>query len=495
MQESLQIYNSLTKTKEKFKPLNPPFVGMYICGPTVYGNAHIGHARSYITFDTVFRYLNHLQYKVSYVRNITDIGHLERDLDEGNDKIQQQAKVEEISPMEVAQKYTNNFRKNMAQLNILPPTIEPYASGHIPEQISMIEKILEHGLAYIANGSVYFNVQAYNQIHQYGKLSGQLINEIRPGTRSLTNQAEKRNAADFALWKKATPTHIMHWNSPWSIGFPGWHIECSAIATKYLGQQFDIHGGGMDLLFPHHECEIAQSQASFKTELATYWMHSNLITVNGAKMGKSLGNAITLNELFTGDHTALDQPYSPMSLRFFILQGHYRGILSISRDGLKAAQQGYRKLMNGWKLLSIFPKDIEPNSIEKGILDNEIYRACSACYNAMNDDFNTAKAIAHLFNLLKKINGLYNGQISRNAISIQAFNQLRITYATFITDILGLKEDKQATPEAVVEILLTLYRQAKKEKQYNQVDFIRFELKKAGIVIKDYPHSIVWEYL
>lgn len=494
MQHPLLIYNSLTRQKERFQPLAPPFVGMYLCGPTVYGAAHLGHARAAITFDVVFRYLQHLNYKVRYVRNITDVGHLERDLDAGNDKIQQQAKLETISPMEVAQRYANNYKKNMEQLNVLPPSIEPCASGHIPEQIEMIEMIVQHGLAYIVNGSVYFDVAKYNQTHTYGKLSGRIATETRPGTRLLTGQEEKRNASDFALWKKATPTHMMQWKSPWGVGFPGWHIECAAIATKYLDQQFDIHGGGIDLLFPHHECEIAQSQAAFKTNLATYWMHNNLVTIDGVKMGKSLGNFITLDELFTGSHTALDQSYSPMALRFFMLQAHYRGTLSISVDALKAAHQGYRKLMNGWYLLPTLLHQIEQAPIENGTLDAAIHADCIACHNAINDDFNTAKTLASLFNLLKKINQLHQGQLSYTAISKTAFNQLSSTYSDFLIDILGFKEDNQTTTSATLAILRTIYQQAKKEKRYHQVDFIRSALAKIGISIKDHPKGITWEY-
>jgi cysteinyl-tRNA synthetase len=494
MQQPLVIYNSLTRQKEVFQPLSPPFVSMYLCGPTVYGKAHLGHARSAITFDVVLRYLQHLNYKVRYVRNITDVGHLERDLDEGEDKIQQQAKLEEVSPMEVAQRYTNSYRKNMEQLNTLPPSIEPCASGHISEQIEMIKAIIQEGLAYVVDGSVYFDVTKYDQTHTYGKLSGSIVEKMRSGTRSLSEQEPKRNAADFALWKKATKTHIMRWPSPWGVGFPGWHIECSAIATKYLGAQFDIHGGGIDLLFPHHECEIAQSQAALKTNLATYWMHNNLVTINGAKMGKSLGNFITLDELFAGSHADLDQSYSPMALRFFVLQAHYRSTISVSLDALKAAHQGYRKLMNGFYLLSTFHHEATQEATANHHLDAEIHAECANCYSAMNDDLNTAKALASLFNLLKKINGLHHGQLSHTSISKAAFNTLSTTYTTFITNILGLKEDNQTTTTESLELLLTIYRQAKEKKQYDQVDFIRSALQKIGIAIKDHAKGVSWEY-
>ncbi|TDG95111.1 cysteine--tRNA ligase [Cardinium endosymbiont of Culicoides punctatus] len=496
MQQPLIIYNSLTRQKELFRPLSPPFVGMYLCGPTVYGKAHLGHARAAITFDVVFRYLQYLNYRVRYIRNITDVGHLERDLDDGDDKIQQQARLEEVSPMEVAQRYTNSYRKNMEQLNVLPPSIEPCASGHIPEQIAMIEAIIQRGLAYVVDGSVYFDVAAYNQqVDIYGKLSGRTIEETRSGTRSLTGQEGKRNAVDFALWKKATPRHIMQWPSPWGVGFPGWHIECSAISTKYLGPQFDIHGGGMDLVFPHHECEIAQSQAASKTNLATYWMHNNLVTIDGVKMGKSLGNFITLDELFSGNHAVLDQAYSPMTLRFFMLQSHYRSTLSVSMHALKAAHQGYRKLLNGWYLLTTFQHKSVESSLTSSVLDAEIYADCTDCHNAMRDDFNTAKAIASLFNLLKKVNGLYNGQLNPETISIAAFDQLRTTYMTFVTDILGLREDSEKTATETMEILLTIYQEAKEAKQYHQVDWIRSALQKIGIAIKDHAKGVNWEYL
>lgn len=494
MHQILRIYNSLTRQKEVFQPLKPPFVGMYLCGPTVYGHPHLGHARAAITFDIIFRYLQYLKYKVRYVRNITDVGHLERDLDEGKDKVQQQAKLEEVSPMEVAQRYTNHYHKNMEQLNVLPPSIEPCASGHIPEQIAMIERIIQHGLAYIIDGSVYFDVAAYNQMHHYGKLSGRVLEATRSGTRLLANQTDKKQLVDFALWKKATPMHSMRWPSPWGEGFPGWHIECSAMSAKYLGKKFDIHGGGMDLLFPHHECEIAQAQAALQTDLATYWMHNNLVTINGVKMGKSLGNFITLDALFTGNHSAIDQPYSPMALRFFMLQAHYRSTLSITVEGLKAAHQGYRKLMNGWYLLAKLHHEAITPSTTSGTLDAAIYADCAACYSAINDDFNTAKILASLFNLLKKINGWHNGTLSEASVSTTAFNQLCSTYTTFVIDLLGLKEEHQATADQMLEMIQPIYQEAKAEKRYHQIDFIRRSLHKMGIAVKDYPNGIRWEY-
>ncbi|CCM09950.1 Cysteine--tRNA ligase [Cardinium endosymbiont cEper1 of Encarsia pergandiella] len=494
MHQILHIYNSLTRQKEVFEPLKPPFVGMYLCGPTVYGNPHLGHARAAITFDVIFRYLQHLKYKVRYVRNITDVGHLERDLDEGKDKIQQQAELEAVSPMEVAQHYSNNYRSNMQQLNVLPPSIEPCASGHIPEQIAMIEKIIKHGFAYIVDGSVYFDVAKYNQMEHYGKLSGRIIEAARSGTRALANQIDKKQPVDFALWKKATPMHIMRWSSPWGEGFPGWHIECSAMSAKYLGKQFDIHGGGMDLLFPHHECEIVQAQAALKTNLATYWLHNNLVTIDGVKMGKSLGNFITLDAFFTGKHLAIDQPYSPMTLRFFILQAHYRSTLSVTVEGLKAAYQGYRKLINGWYFLAQLDHERVALSTESGGLDDGIYEDCAACYRAINDDFNTAKILASLFNLLKKIHGWHNGTLRDASVSRTAFNQLRSTYATFMIDLLGLKEEREATTDQMMEMIQTIYQEAKAEKRYHQIDFIRHSLHKMGIAIQDHPNGIRWAY-
>ena len=347
MQEALQVYNTLTRQKEIFTPLHPPKVGMYLCGPTVYGKAHLGHARSAINFDVIFRYLKYLGYQVRYVRNITDVGHLERDSDEGADKIAQQAQIESLEPMEVVQRYTQDYHQHMAMLNVQSPSIEPRASGHITEQIAMIQQIIQAGLAYEVQGSVYFDVAAYNKKNTYGALSGRVIEDLRAYTRSLQGQQEKRSPVDFALWKRAAPTHLMQWPSPWGPGFPGWHLECSAMATKYLGQPFDIHAGGIDLLFPHHECEIAQAQAAHNAPLAQYWLHNNLITIDGKKMGKSLGNFITLEALFSGTHALLDQAYSPMTLRFFVLQAQYRCTLRFSLEALKAAHHGYLRLING----------------------------------------------------------------------------------------------------------------------------------------------------
>lgn len=494
MNNQLKVYNTLTRQKEHFLPLTPPRVGMYLCGPTVYGKAHLGHARSAINFDVIFRCLKHLGYQVRYVRNITDVGHLERDADEGVDKIEQQARLEALEPMEVVQHYTNSYRQDMALLNVQPPNIEPSASGHIPEQIAMIQQIIKQGLGYEVQGSVYFDVQAYNKDHHYGKLSGRIIEDLLAGTRLLSGQQDKRGPLDFALWKKATPTHLMRWSSPWSEGFPGWHIECSAIATKYLGQQFDIHGGGMDLLFPHHECELAQAQAASHTALAKYWLHNNLITINGQKMGKSLGNAITLEHLFQGTHPLLDQAYSPMTLRFFILQAHYRSTLSFSNEALQAAQNGYLKLMNGLKVLNELTC---PAGSEAGInqdLVAQVRHSCDDCYEAMNDDFNTAQMIAALFNLLKFIHALNNGQWSSALLGPTAFGELKNTYTTFVQDILGLCQESRASAPALLNILLGLYSQAKAQKKYDQVDILRAQLQELGITLQDTPMGVQWGY-
>lgn len=494
METSLVVYNSLTKQKEVFRPLQPPCVGMYLCGPTVYGKAHLGHARVAVAFDIVFRYLLRLNYKVRYVRNITDVGHLERDLDAGADKVQQQARLEEISPMEVAQRYTNSYRKNMEQLNVLPPSIEPCASGHIPEQIAHIEAILAAGMAYVVDGSVYFDVAKYHKAHHYGLLSGTVLEAARSGARCLTGQTEKRATADFALWKKATPAHIMRWPSPWGVGFPGWHIECSALATHYLGLRFDIHGGGMDLLFPHHECELAQAQAAWQTPMATYWMHNNLVTIQGVKMGKSLGNSVALDALFSGDHPLLDQAYSPMTLRFFLLQAHYRSTLSVSMEALKAAQQGYRKLMNGVYTCAAlrYPEQEAPSG--ETPLDQTIEAACLLCRAAMNDDFHTAKTLAALFELLKTIHGLYHGQLDYASLSPDGFRKLCTTYCTFVVEVLGFQEEHPASAAESIDLLLDVYRQAKADKRYDQIDFIRAQLREIGIDIQDHAQGSRWEY-
>ena len=409
MTQPFYIYNTLTRKKEEFKPLNPPYVGMYVCGPTVYGDAHLGHARPAITFDVLFRYLRHLGYKVRYVRNITDVGHLENDADEGEDKVAKKARLESLEPMEVVQYYLNRYHKAMEALNVLPPSIEPHASGHIIEQIEYIKKIIEAGYAYVSNGSVYFDVVKYNKDHHYGKLSGRNIDDLLNTTRELDGQSEKHNSFDFALWKKASPEHIMRWPSPWSDGFPGWHLECSTMSTKYLGEEFDIHGGGMDLLFPHHECEIAQSVAAQGHETVHYWMHNNMITINGQKMGKSLGNFITLDEFFSGNHKLLQQPYSPMTIRFFILQAHYRSTVDFSNEALQASEKALQRMLEGWDNLS----KIEP--AEVSTVDVKTIR--ERCYEAMNDDLSTPIVISHLFEAVKIINTVLAGGATLSADS------------------------------------------------------------------------------
>lgn len=494
MQQTLNLYNTLTRKKEVFEPLHTPFVGMYVCGPTVYGEAHLGHARAYVTFDVLYRYLKYLKYKVRYVRNITDVGHLVNDADEGEDKIAKIAKVQHLEPMEVVQHYTNRFHEDMTLLNILSPDIEPRASGHILEQIEMIQEILANGFAYEVNGSVYFDVSAYNKDHNYGKLSGRIIEDLLSNTRETEGQHEKRSPLDFALWKNASPEHIMRWPSPWGNGFPGWHLECSAMSRKYLGQTFDIHGGGLDLMFPHHECEIAQSQASnSKSDEAKYWVHNNMITINGQKMGKSLGNFITLSELFSGNKELLEQAYSPMTIRFFILQAHYRSTLDFSNEALQAARKGYMKLMNGLRVLEKlqFPEEAAAPDAK---LNEELLKLTEDCFRGLNDDLNTARTIASLFNLLKKINSLYLGQLPLNTLERGTLDTVRSTYNSLVMDILGLKEEKAGGIEDMLELVLGFYKEAKETKAYDKVDAIRAELKKQGIVIKDLKIGVDWAY-
>ncbi len=490
---NLKLYNTLSRQKEDFSPLSPPFVGMYVCGPTVYGDAHLGHGRPAVTFDTVNRYLTHLGYKVRYVRNITDVGHLQGDADEGEDKIAKKAKLEQLEPMEVAQQYTDTYHRDMAALNTWRPSIEPRATGHIPEQIALVEAILKEGLAYEVDGSVYFDVLKYNETSQYGKLSGRVVEELMIGSRTLDGQGEKRNAVDFALWKKAAPEHLMKWESPWGLGFPGWHLECTAMSSKYLGAQFDIHGGGMDLMFPHHECEIAQGNASNHRDPAKYWMHNNMITINGQKMGKSLGNFINLQELFTGNHKLLEQAYSPMTYRYFMLTAHYRSTLDFSNEALKAAQKGYKKLINGLRIAKKLQYENTEVERDEAQID-QIRQSISNAYRAMDDDFNTAQAIGHLFNLLKKINSIYTGQLPAAKLGEELFDQLISTYETFVTDLLGLVEEKSESQNEMIDLLLDLYASAKKARDYAKVDEIRAGLKKVGFVVKDMKDKIDWAY-
>ena len=482
----MTIYNTLSRKKELFEPLNPPFVGMYVCGPTVYGDAHLGHARPAITFDLVFRYLRHLGYRVRYVRNITDVGHLVNDADEGEDKIARKAKLEQLEPMEVVQTYTIRYHRNMEQLNTLPPSIEPHASGHIIEQQEMIKRILDNGFAYVSEGNVYFDVERYNQKYHYGKLSGRRVEELFANTRRLDGQEEKRNPMDFALWKKAAPEHIMRWPSPWGEGFPGWHLECSCMSQKYLGETFDIHGGGLDLQFPHHECEIAQSVAACGHDAVRYWMHNNMVTINGQKMGKSLGNFITLDQLFSGENDVLEQAYSPMTVRFFILQAHYRSPLDFSNEALKAAEKGYERLMAAVKQLDKLKASTE-NTVDVGKLREN-------CFEAINDDLNTPILISHLFEGVHLINSIAAGN---EKIDEENLAELRKLFHDFVFDILGLKSeaDSGASNEAlgkVIDAMMNVRKAARANKDWATSDRIRDELKNAGIQIKDTKEGYEW---
>jgi len=494
MQNLLRVYNSLTKKKELFEPISPPFVGMYVCGPTVYSDVHLGNVRTFLSFDIIFRYLKHLGYNVRYVRNITDVGHLENDADEGEDKISKKAKLENLEPMEIVQKYANDFHKVVAKFNILDPDIEPSAIGHIQEQMKMIERLIDKGLAYEVNGSVYFDVLKYNEHEKYGILSGRVVEELLAGSRELDGQEEKRNSVDFALWKNASPSHIMRWESPWGVGFPGWHLECSVMSSKYLGETFDIHGGGMDLKFPHHECEIAQSVGATGKQPVKYWLHTNMLTVNGQKMSKSLGNSFLPHELFSGSHDLLNEPYSPMTVRFFMLQSHYSSTLDFSNDALKAAAKGYKKMVNGLvlakRLQFVHDDSIQINEKFVGQINSII----DNCYRALNDDFNTALAIAQLFNLLKKINSISTGNLKTSEIGEEAFAKMVKTFITITEEVLGLKEEKPEDVEGIIEIIIDLYKQAKEAKDYDKVDEIRAKLKKYGVVLKDMKESVGWAY-
>lgn len=486
MDNTLQLYNTLTRKKEVFKPINAPHVGLYVCGPTVYGDAHLGHARPAITFDLLFRYLQHIGYKVRYVRNITDVGHLENDADEGEDKIAKKARLEQLEPMEVVQFFADRYHKNMEDLNVLKPSIEPRASGHIIEQIELIKKILTSGYGYESNDSIYFDVPKYNQNHAYGQLSGRVLDDLLSTTRELDGQQEKHHPADFALWKKATPEHIMRWPSPWGDGFPGWHLECSAMSAKYLGETFDIHGGGMDLMFPHHESEIAQSVAANGKDPVNYWMHNNMITVNGKKMGKSLGNFITLDQFFNGQHESLKQAYSPMTIRFFILQAHYRSTVDFSNEALEASEKGMRRLIQAVHTLD----KITPS--EKSTVDTS--SLSDKCYAALNDDLNSPIAIAHLFDGVKIINNLRDG---KETITTDQLADLKTLFHTFVFDILGLRDeqmqgDNHELLDGVLNMVLDVRHQAKQNKDWTTADKIRNELTKLGIRIKDTRDGAEW---
>ena len=492
MEQRLIIYNTLTRRKEPFVPLHAPNVGMYVCGPTVYGDPHLGHARPAITFDLVFRYLKHLGYKVRYVRNITDVGHLEHDADEGDDKIEKKARLEQLEPMEIAQYYTNRYHDAMKALNVLPPSIEPHASGHIIEQEELVKQIMDNGFAYESNGSVYFDIEKYNKVHHYGILSHRNLDDVINESRQLDGVGEKRNQVDFALWKKASPEHIMRWPSPWSDGFPGWHCECTAMGRKYLGNHFDIHGGGMDLVFPHHECEIAQAVASQGDQMVKYWMHNNMLTINGQKMGKSLGNFITLEEFFTGKHKLLEQAYSPMTIRFFILSAHYRGTVDFSNEALKASEKGMEKLMNGISDLEHVPVsdkcDAETEKVVKELRQK--------CYDAMNDDFATPQVISYLFEACSVVNKLIDHKAT---ICADCLKELSDTMRTFAFDILGLKDERSDSSDArekafgrVMDMVLDLRSKAKAAKDWATSDQIRDALKEAGFEINDTKDGATW---
>jgi len=487
MEHPLKIYNTLSRTKEAFIPLHASRVGMYVCGPTVYGDAHLGHARPAITFDLLFRYLRFLGYKVRYVRNITDVGHLENDADEGEDKIAKKARLDQLEPMEVVQYYLNRYHKAMEALNVLPPSIEPHASGHIIEQIELVKAILDNGWGYESEGSVYFDVEKYNKKYRYGKLSGRNIDDMQSNTRELDGQSEKRNSLDFALWKKAAPEHIMRWPSPWSDGFPGWHLECTAMSKKYLGEEFDIHGGGMDLIFPHHECEIAQSCVAMGKDSVHYWMHNNMITINGQKMGKSLGNFITLEQFFTGNHPMLAQAYSPMTIRFFILQAHYRSTVDFSNEALQASEKGLQRLMEGYKnLLNIQPAETSSVEVE-GLREK--------CLEAMNDDLNSPVVISHLFDAIRTINTVAAGNAT---LSEPDLNELKEVFSLFLFDILGLQDGASANEKSeeaykkAIDLLLTLRQEAKDRKDWATSDQIRDQLTAMGFEIKDTKEGFSW---
>ena len=506
MTKNLYIYNTLTRSKELFKPIHEGAVGMYVCGPTVYGDAHLGHSRPGITYDVLFRLLKHLGYKVRYVRNITDVGHLEHDADEGEDKIAKKARIEQLEPMEVVQMYTLRYHEAMKRLGVLPPSIEPRASGHIIEQINLVKKILDSGFAYESNGSVYFDVAKYNEKHHYGVLSGRNLEDTKEGTRTLDGQDDKRSPLDFALWKKASPEHIMHWPSPWSEGFPGWHLECSAMSEKYLGEVFDIHGGGMDLMFPHHECELAQNTASRGQGGVHYWMHNNMITINGQKMGKSLGNFITLPELFSGNHPKLEQAYSPMTIRFFILQAHYRGTLDFSNEALQAAEKGLKRVMQAQKDLYAMTGHTAPALAYGEYMTSvapdtccatsaDIVKIWNGVYDAMCDDLNTPIALSHIFDAVRIINSAKEKKLTLSegdkAALVQLFDD--IVYGVF-----GLLPEAEQggkamkTIDGLMQMVLEERAAAKAAKDWATSDKIRDSLKALGISVKDGKDGAEW---
>lgn len=484
----LKVYNSLSRQKEVFTSITPGHAGMYVCGPTVSGESHLGHARPYITFDVIYRYLTYLGYKVRYVRNITDAGHFEEEGREAEDKISKKAILEKLEPMELVQKYTNLFHWAMAQFNTIPPSIEPTATGHIVEQIGMIQEIIKAGFAYEVNGSVYFDVKKYAATHDYGKLSGRVVDDLLETTRDLEGQEEKRDRADFALWKSAAPEHIMRWQSPWGIGFPGWHIECSAMATKYLGPRFDIHGGGMDLLFPHHESEIAQSTICNHQAPVRYWIHNNMITINGKKMGKSYGNQIMLTEMFSGSNPILEKAYHPMVIRFFILQTHYRSTLDFGNEALQASEKGLRRLWDAYEHLQKFSLPANDTGEMDKELDEKLVRLINEFDEFMNDDFSTAKVLANMFEIVPVINSIKDKTIPLSALSRETFSLLQRQFKVYIEDILGLKSVTEADNgrlQGVMQLLIDIRKEAKGKKDFATSDKIRNQLAQLGIAIKD----------
>lgn len=483
MKQNLFVYNTLTRTKEEFKPLNAPHVGMYVCGPTVYSDAHMGNARTYISFDLIFRYLNHLGYKVRYVRNITDAGHLEGDADEGEDKIAKKAKLEQLEPMEIVQRYTVGFHEVMRQLNTLPPSIEPTATGHVIEQIELVKEILKQGYAYEVDGSIYFDVEKFNASNNYGILSGRNLDDLLTNTRALGGQDEKKGRLDFALWIKAKPEHLMKWPSPWGLGFPGWHLECSAMSQKYLGNQFDIHGGGMDLIPTHHTNEIAQSVACCGENPAVYWVHTNMLTVNGQKMSKSLGNSFLPHELFSGDNKILNKGYSPMTVRFFMMQAHYRSTLDFGNEAMEASEKGFKRLMNSLGLL---------NGLKASATsDVNIAELSDRCYGAMNDDFNSPILIAELFEASRIINSVHDNKLKIDQANLDA---LKTLIQVFVYDVLGLKDEAAANDDLphVMDMIINLRNEAKRSSDYATSDKIRDGLQKLGFQLKDGKEGTTW---
>jgi cysteinyl-tRNA synthetase len=487
-QQNLKVYNSLSGQKETFKTITTGMVGMYVCGPTVYSNVHLGNVRTFMSFDVIFRYLKHLGYKVRYVRNITDVGHIVDDVDEGEDKIARMARIEKVEPMEIVQRYTVDFHRILNELNFLPPSIEPTATGHIIEQIEIIKQIMDNGFAYEANGSIYFDVVKFNKTNHYGKLSGRNIEDMMTNTRDLDGQSDKRSPQDFALWKKAEPQHIMRWPSPWSDGFPGWHLECTAMSTKYLGSQFDIHGGGMDLKFPHHECEIAQNEACTGRTPVNYWMHANMLTLNGKKMAKSTGNNILPGEIFTGSNPLLSKAFSPAVVRFFMMQAHYRSILDFSDDAITAAEKGFQRLMEAMQQVN--------NIVVSAASSIDIVSWKNACYDAMNDDFNTPILIAQLFEGVKYINLLLEAKATITATDLDI---LQKTMVAFVYDVLGLTSAVQSTKnldkiEGLVTLLIQMRNEARADKNFALSDQIRDQLLHLGIQLKDGKDGTTFTY-